>query len=164
MYIIHFISFPMRCHTFLYTEWFQDICECLKFYIACGLKGQSSSSAVIGSWPNINKCQTMDQAMDNPKQCLLSYKNPTCSYFLFHFISFLYSHNVTHSHIIVYSRFDTLKRNENNFNSTMFLCRFTPAQLYKHLEDKGFQLVAVIDLTFTFRYYNGHKVYIFTHT
>lgn len=42
--------------------------------------------------------------------------------------------------------------------SVVCMYRFTPEQLCKQIEELGYQLAVVIDLTFTFRYYNGANV------
>ena len=45
-----------------------------------------------------------------------------------------------------------------NLHWTAYLYRFTPSHIVKKVEDKGYELLVVIDLTNTFRYYNGAQV------
>ena len=48
----------------------------------------------------------------------------------------------------------TFEANESRFGVTFFRFRFTPTQLVERLKVAGWNLKAVIDLTFTSRYYS----------
>ena len=52
----------------------------------------------------------------------------------------------------------SFERGQHYYHYLYYLYRFTPSHLVKKVEDQGYELLVVIDLTNTFRYYNGTQV------